>query len=135
MSKSTHRNSKKKSQPQKKYPLGYLLPLIMFLAAIPLFMRQYHFRTGLTQYDWFQGADKTSDMFLHVKMVWSYAMFIIILCILIYMVGLLYYLHCSLLTGIILLSESMNNLNRFGCIWDMCYWSIMHFLFFARRQQ
>lgn len=86
MSKSTHRNSKKKSQPQKKYPLGYLLPLIMFLAAIPLFMRQYHFRTGLTQYDWFQGADKTSDMFLHVKMVWSYAMFIIILCILIYMV-------------------------------------------------
>lgn len=85
MSKPTHREKRKNSS-QKKYTLVYLLPLIMILAVIPLFMRQYRFNTGLTQYDWFQGAGNTSDLFLHVKMVWSYAMFITMLCFMIYMV-------------------------------------------------
>lgn len=85
MSKPTHRDQKKKNIPQKKYSLVYLLPLIMILAIIPLLMHQYFFNTGLTQYDWYQGAGNTSDLFLHVKMVWSYAMFITILCFMIYM--------------------------------------------------
>lgn len=85
MSKPTYRDQKKKNIPQKKYSLVYLLPLIMILAIIPLLMHQYFFNTGLTQYDWYQGAGNTSDLFLHVKMVWSYAMFITILCFMIYM--------------------------------------------------
>lgn len=71
---------------QRQYPIAYLLPLIMILAVIPLMMHQYRFNTGLTQYDWYQGDASTWDLFLHVKMVWSYAMFILILFILIYMI-------------------------------------------------
>lgn len=79
--------SSSKKQIKKKYPLAYLLPIIMVLAVIPLFIHQYQFDTGLTVYDWYQGAgDNTSDMFLHVKMVWLYAMFIVITCFLIYMI-------------------------------------------------
>ncbi len=58
----------------------------MVLAVIPLMIRQYRFNTGLTRFDWYQGAGNTSDVFLHVKMVWSYAVFIMILCFMIYMV-------------------------------------------------
>lgn len=79
------KNSKKK-QTERKYPLTYLLPLVMVIAIIPLLIHQYNYNTGLTQYDWFQGAEHTSDMFLHVKMVWLYAMFIVILCFMIYMI-------------------------------------------------
>ncbi|MDE6568853.1 MAG: O-antigen ligase family protein [Lachnospiraceae bacterium] len=73
-------------QRQRQYPIVYLLPLIMILAVIPLMIHQYRFNTGLTQYNWFQGDASTSDLFLHVKMVWSYAMFITILCFMIYMI-------------------------------------------------
>ncbi len=75
-----------KKQTERKYPLIILLPLIMVLAVIPLFLHQYRYHTGLIQYDWFQGPDSTSDMFLHCKMVWLYAMLIVILCFMIYMI-------------------------------------------------
>lgn len=86
MAKTSHNKQNKTKQQKNKYPIGYLFPLIMILAVIPLLIHQYRFDTGLTQYDWYQGDAGISDLFLHVKMVWSYAMFIIILCIMIYMV-------------------------------------------------
>lgn len=86
MAKTSNKQQKKMKQQQRKYPIAYLLPLIMILAVIPLMIHQYRFNTGLTQYNWYQGEGNASDLFLHVKMVWSYAMFIIILCIMIYMI-------------------------------------------------
>ena len=53
-----------------KYPIWYLIPLIAVLAVIPLIVRYHNYNTGLTQYDWYQGKDSTTDFFLHTKMVW-----------------------------------------------------------------
>lgn len=76
-----------KNQIKKTYPLIYLLPVIMVLAVIPLLIYQYKFDPGLAVYDWYQGSNgEISDMFLHVKMVWLYVMFIMIACFLIYMI-------------------------------------------------
>lgn len=86
MAKTSKKQQIQTKQQQKQYPVAYLLPLIMILAVIPMMMRQYRFDTGLTQYDWYQGPGNTSDLFLHIKMTWSYAMFITILCFMVYMV-------------------------------------------------
>ncbi len=86
MAKTSNKQQNQTIQQQKQYYTVYLLPLIMILAVIPLMIRQYRFNTGLTQNDWYQGLEDVSDLFLHVKMAWSCAMFITILCFMIYMI-------------------------------------------------
>lgn len=70
----TKTTSKKKNTtsdiPEKKYPLGLLLPLIMILAVIPLIVRLHLYDTGLSQFDWFSGRTTTMDFFLYFKMIW-----------------------------------------------------------------
>lgn len=70
------KNKNRKKQPEKKYPLGLLLPIIAILAVIPLIAFYYSYNTNLDQFEWYSSYTESVDFFLYYKMVW-----IIIACV------------------------------------------------------
>ncbi len=74
---SYQKNKNRKQQPERKYPLGLLLPIIALLAIIPLITFMYSYDTNLAQFEWYTSYAETIDFFLYYKMVW-----IIIACVL-----------------------------------------------------
>lgn len=70
------RNRNQKKQPEKKYPLGLLLPIIAILAVIPLITFYYSYSTNLDQFEWYSSYAEAVDFFLYYKMIW-----IIIACV------------------------------------------------------
>ena len=83
-------NKNKRNQPQQeqKYPLGLLLPIIAFLAIIPLITMMHNYHTNLDQFEWYTTYADTTDFFLYFKMVW-----IIIACV--YVIFCMLYLFFS----------------------------------------
>lgn len=54
----------------KAHSFLVLLPLVMFLAVIPLIVFVHSYDTGLNQYDWYTSATQGTDVFLYYKMIW-----------------------------------------------------------------
>lgn len=80
-------NSNKSVKSQKNnYSLVYLFPIIMLFSFIPLVISEYEVETGLGQYNWFQGAVKTIDLFLKGKTIWIYFMMAFMVCLVFYMI-------------------------------------------------
>lgn len=71
---------------EKKFSVGYLLPLIIVLVLLPLLVRQHKYNVSLIKYDWFQGRSNTSDLFLYIKMLWFNIVTILILCFMVFMI-------------------------------------------------
>lgn len=67
---SYNKNKRKQPEKEQKYPLGLLLPIIAFLAFIPLIMMMHDYNTNLDQFEWFTAYASTTDFFLYYKMVW-----------------------------------------------------------------
>ncbi len=74
---SYQKNKNRKQQPEKKFSLGLLLPIITLLAVVPLITYMHSYDTNLAQFDWYTSWAETVDFFLYYKMVW-----IIIACVL-----------------------------------------------------
>lgn len=70
------KNKNRKKQPERKYPLGLLLPIIGILAVIPLIAFYYCYNTNLGQFEWYSSYTDAVDFFLYYKMIW-----IIIACV------------------------------------------------------
>lgn len=77
---------KKHSTGEPKYPIAYLIPLIMVLALIPLIVYMYRYDPGLTDYDWYSGPVSTFDFFLHAKTTWLYITLIGIIFLMLFMI-------------------------------------------------
>ena len=73
---SYNKNKRKQPQKEQKYPLGLLLPIIAFLAIIPLITMMHQYNTNLGQFEWYTTYTDFTDFFLYFKMVW-----IIIACV------------------------------------------------------
>ena len=67
---SYNKNKRKQPEKEQKFPLGLLLPIIAFLAFIPLIMMMHDYNTNLDQFEWFTTYASTTDFFLYYKMVW-----------------------------------------------------------------
>lgn len=67
---SYNKNKRKQPQKEQKYPLGLLLPIIAFLAIIPLITMMHQYSTNLDQFEWFTTYADATDFFLYFKMVW-----------------------------------------------------------------
>lgn len=65
------KNKNRQKQPEKKYPLGLLLPIIAILAVIPLITFMHTYNTNLSQFEWYSSWTDTVDFFLYYKMVWA----------------------------------------------------------------
>lgn len=74
---SYQKNKNRQKQPEKKFPLGLLLPIIAVLAVIPMITFMHSYDTNLGQFDWYTSYTETIDFFLYYKMVW-----LIITCVL-----------------------------------------------------
>ncbi len=82
---SYQKNKNRKQQPEKKFSLGLLLPIIALLAVIPLITFMYQYDTHLSQFEWYTSYAESIDFFLYYKMVW-----IIVACV--YMLFCMVYL-------------------------------------------
>ena len=67
---SYNKNKRKQPQKEEKFPLGLLLPIIAFLAIIPLITMMHNYNNNLGQFEWFTTYTDVTDFFLYFKMVW-----------------------------------------------------------------
>lgn len=74
----SYQNNKKRQAPKEpKYSIVLLLPIIAFLAVIPLITYMHEYNTNLGQFEWYSSYIDAVDFFLYYKMVW-----LIITCVL-----------------------------------------------------
>ncbi len=67
---SYNKNKRKQPQKEEKFPIGLLLPIIAFLAIIPLITMMHDYDTNLGQFEWFTSYASMTDFFLYFKMFW-----------------------------------------------------------------
>ena len=79
------KNKNRPKQPEKKYPLGLLLPIILVIAVIPLITFMHSYSTNLDQFEWYSSVTDTVDFFLYYKMVWIIAACVIMLFCMVYL--------------------------------------------------